>query len=481
VFFKRSKTAHINLERRKQMQIAQLPPDGPSDEGLFRYQVLSQVLARENNGEPRSKAVKAVAATDQLTAAKKVRKVSRRSIYRWLSAFESRGFIGLVPVQRTSKHDSVVLPQSLIDFFKDQKTQDPLASVPELIRRATICGQITPDQIISRVTVWRTLNRMGIDTSRSKKVVDRDSRRFAYPHRMQMALCDGKHFRAGLARLHRVALFFLDDSSRMGLHAVVGTSETTQLFLRGLYETILSYGMMDALFVDRGPGFIANDTIEVLRKLGILFIHGSAGYPEGHGKIERFNRTAKDQALRHLDGHPEVDPSCAALELRLNHYLREQYNLAPHESLGKHAPWACFHEDKKPLRFAESQDRVRQCFILNTTRRVSNDNVVSLDGVSYQVIRGHAGARVMVHRNVLDGSVAIVHQGRFVRLEVLDVHKNATDKRARNPLQDKKDPHRRLTRGSAQMAFDQQMRPVVDPDGGFARPEKPSKNNLKED
>ena len=47
--------------------------------------------------------------------------------------------------------------------------------------------------------------------------------------------------------------------------------------------------------------------------------------------------------------------------------------------------------------------------------------------------------------------------------------------------QDKKDQHRRLTRGSAQMAFDQQMRPVVDPDGGFARPEKPSKNNLKED
>ncbi len=463
------------------MQIAQLPSAEPSDEGLFRYQVLSQVLVRENNGEPRSKAVKAVAAIDHITADKKVRKISGRSIYRWLSAFESQGFIGLVPAQRTRKKNSDVLAQSLLDFFKDQKIQDPWASVPDLIRRARICGQITPDQIINRVTVWRTLSRMGIDTSRCKKPVDRDSRRFAYPHRMQMALCDGKHFRAGAARLRRVALFFLDDSSRMGLHAVVGTSEDTELFLRGLYETILSYGMMDALYVDRGPGFVANDTIEVLRKLDILFIHGSAGYPEGHGKIERFNRTVKDQALRHLDGHPEVDPACTALELRLNHYLREPYNLAPHESLGKHTPWACFHEDKKPLRFAESQDRLRRCFILNTTRRVSNDNVISLDGVFYEVIRGHAGGKVMVHRNVLDGSPAIVHQGRLVRLEPLDVHKNATDKRARHPLQDKKDQHRVLTKGSAQMAFDHEMRPVVDPDGGFARPENHCKNNLKED
>jgi putative transposase len=259
----------------------------------------------------------------------------------------------------------------------------------------------------------------------------------------------------------------------------VGTSETAELFLRGLFETILSYGMMGALYVDGGPGFIATDTIEVVRKLGILFIRGSAGYPEGHGKVERFNRTAKDQLLRHLDGHPEVDPACAALELRINHYLREQYNLTPHQSLGQQTPWACFHEDKKPLRFAESQDRLRQSFILNTTRRVSNDNIVSLHGAFYQVVRGHAGARVMLYRNVLDGSVAIVHRGRFVRLAILDVHKNATEKRAGHPLQDKKDPHRGLTKSSAQMAFDEQMRPVVDPDGGFARPE--NHRNLKED
>ena len=253
----------------------------PSDDALFRYQVLSQVLVREQNGQPRSEAIAAVAAGEHITADRKLRQVSQRSIYRWLAAFESQGFAGLLPAARTHIEDSVVLPRPLIDFFKNQKSADPWASVPELIRRAAISGLITPDQLINRVTVWRTLKRLGLDTRRSKKPVDRDSRRFAYPHRMQMVLCDGKHFRASAARLRRVALFFLDDATRMGLHVVVGTSENAELFLRGLYETMLSYGMMGALFVDRGPGFVATDVSEVLRKLEILYIHGTAGYPQG--------------------------------------------------------------------------------------------------------------------------------------------------------------------------------------------------------
>jgi putative transposase len=472
VFLDCCKNKRIILERSKQMQKAQLPPAEPSDEALFRYQVLSQVFVRERNGQTRSKAVKAVAALEHFAADNTLRKVSRRSIYRWLAAFESKGFTGLSPAKRTSVEDSLILSRPLIDFFKSQKTDDPLTSVPELIRRAKINGLIGADMPINRVTVWRALKRMGIDTRRRKTPKHRDSRRFAYPHRMQMVLCDGKHFRAGAARLRRVAFFFLDDSSRMGLHVVVGTSETAKLFLRGLYETILAYGLMEALYVDNGSGFIAHDAIDVVRKLDVLFIHGTAGYPEGHGKIERFNRTATEQTLRFLDGNPQVDPGCGALELRLGHYLRQQYNLASHESLAQKSPWSCFGDDEKPLRFAESQQRLRQAFVLHTQRRVSNDNVLSLDGIFYEVIRGHAGSRVTLHRNTLDDSVAIVHKGRLVRLTPLDPHQNARDKRIQSHFQDKKDAQRIWPPSSAQMAFNRDMRPVIDPDGGFVSPPK---------
>ena len=450
----------------------------PSDDALFRYQVISQVLVREYNGEPRSQAIAAVAAVEHITAAKKRRKVSERSIYRWLAAYQSQGFAGLVPAARPHIEDSAVISASLIEFFKNQKRADPWASVPELIRRARVSGLIRPDQVVHRVTLWRTLKRMGIDTRRGKKPLDRDSRRFAYPHRMQMVLCDGKHFRAGAARLRRMAYFFLDDATRKGLHVVVGTSENPKLFMRGLYETMLAYGMMDALYVDRGPGFIATDVIEVLRKLQVLYIQGTAGYPQGHGKVERFNRTAKDQVLRHLDGHPEVDTHCGALELRLAHYLRQQYNLTPHESLGQQTPDACFFDDQKPLRFSVSQHQLRQAFVLHTHRRVSNDNVLSLDGICYEVIRGHAGSRVMVYRNMLEASVAIMHQGRLVRLSPVDLHQNARAKRAKLQSPNQKQDPSPLTKGSAQMAFQRDMRPIIDADGGFAPPQKKIKEDL---
>ena len=160
----------------------------PSDDALFRYQVLCQVLVREHSGEPRSQAIAAVAAVEHISAERKLRKASPRSIYRWLAAYESQGFAGLLPAARPHIEDSLVITQPLIDFFKNQKRADPWASVPELIRRAAITGLIRPDQLIHRVTVWRTLKRLGIDTRRGKKPLDRDSRRFAYPHRMQMVL-----------------------------------------------------------------------------------------------------------------------------------------------------------------------------------------------------------------------------------------------------------------------------------------------------
>ena len=445
----------------------QIYSDEPSSEALFRYQVVSQVLAMQYRGQSRPKAVKAAALVTHQTCDNKPRRVSSRTIYRWLAAYESQGFQGLLPAKRNRSKDSLVLEPSLVEFFASEKNADQAASIPELIRRARIKGLIAPDSGIDCGTVWRALKRKGIDTGRRKSLKARDSRRFAYPHRMQMVLCDGKHFRAGAARLRRVASFFLDDSSRMGLHVVVGASESAGLFLRGLYEMILSYGLPDSIFLDNGSGFIADDTVDAIRKLGILLIRGTAGYPEGHGKIERFNRTVPQQALRFYDGNPDIDPGFSALELRLIHFLRRQYNMASHESLLKKTPWSCFHGDIKPLRFADSREQLRQAFVLNVLRRVSNDNVVSLDGVYYEVVRGYAGSRLMPYRNMLDGSISMIHDGSLMRLCVLDPHKNARSKRANPRPKIKEDKNEILPKSSAQLAFENDMSPVVGPDGGY--------------
>ncbi|MCP3920467.1 MAG: transposase family protein, partial [bacterium] len=253
---------------------------------------------------------------------------------------------------------------------------------------------------------------------------------------------------------------------RAGLHVVVGTSETAALFQRGLYECICRSGFMTVIYLDHGPGFIAGDTQAVIKSLGILLIHGEKAYPEGHGKIERFHLTAIGDVLRNLDGRPDVDSDCRALELRLQHYLREQYGHRAHESLGGQAPWQRFHSDAKPLRFPKSEAELRRKFEVWLERRVSADGIVSIDSVLYELPRGYAGQRVTCRRRLLDGSIGFLHEDRLIDLLPADLEANAHAPRARAA---RKEPDVQATPppSAADLAFQRDFGPVVDQGGGF--------------
>lgn len=446
-----------------------------SPEALFRYLIASQVLALMMSGKGRRDAVQQVAASEHLTPCGKIRSVALRTVYRWTKAFEQDGIAALEPRARIQQSLTSALPKALLDFIAAEKSEDPKDSIPELIRRARALGIIAEDLRVDRTTVYRQLLRMGAPVKRRRTAKERDSRRFAYPHRMDMVLSDGKHFRAGTTRAKRVALFFLDDATRKGLHVVVGPSESKELFLRGLYEMVSIFGFMSIVYLDHGPGFIASETITAVDRLGALLIHGRKKYPEGHGKVERFNQTAKADIISGLDGRPDVDPACGALELRLQHYLKEVYDLRPHRSLDGRTPAERFFSDPRPLRFPESDSDLRSRFVVFEDRRVSKDHVVSIDSVAYEVPRGHAGERVTIHRQLLDGILLFPHEGKLVQIHEVDLHANARARRRQGEQAPGEEPPRPLKKRAADLAFDKDFRPVVSEDGGCPDPDPQSR------
>ena len=445
------------------------PCVAPSAEALFRFGLVCSVRAAVARGCKLSDAVTDAAARTHRDLTGSAREVSKRTIYRWLRSFESAGFAGLQPEARPKVEHSVVLPSHFIDFLANEKLRDRDASVPELIRRARELGLLADGATVDRTTVYRECKRLGLYLSRRKRKrgPDRDTRRFEYPSRMQMCLCDGKHFRAGAARLRRVALVFLDDASRYALLGVVGTSENTDLFLRGLYDKCCHHGCADGYFLDGGPGFIALDTAEVIRKLNAVLVHGEANYPEGHGKIERLNQTLLNDLLRNWDGRPDIDPDPRALELRLQHYLRDVYNHRPHDSLDGRSPFQRFHADPRPLRFATARAELRRLFVLHVERTVSNDHVVSLDSVDYEMPTGYARQRVILYRNLLDNTASFLHQGRLVQLHPVDLAHNAIERRARPATPTSAEAEQTPPKSAADIAFDRDFSPAVSPDGGF--------------
>jgi putative transposase len=451
-----------------------------SPEALFRYQIVSAVKARALSGQGTDAAVRAVAAQTHLTLAGEHKTVAIRSIYRWLAEQGRDGPTGIETAKPTPTI-SRALPQRLLDFLAEEKAEDRYASVPELIRRACERGVIGPHQRVDRASVWRACVRMGLPLRRVPAKQEADQRRFAYPHRMMMVLADGKHFRAGVRRRKRVALFFLDDASRFALGVVVGTAESAALFLRGLHAVLRRFGFMDILFLDRGPGFKAEDTAAACRRLDIHLVLGTAAYPEGHGKIERFNQTAQAQLLRGLVGAADVDDDGGALELRLAHFLDHGYNRQPHEALGGQTPLARFEADTRALRFPDSDAALADRFVVTETRKVSADNVLSYEGIDYEVPRGHAGTEITVWRHLLSGGLSVVHDGALVTLAPVDLAHNAVSRRAVPPAPAPADDER-APRTAAQLAFARDFAPVVGPDGGFpATPHRSSttKGNLR--
>lgn len=440
-----------------------------SEEALFRHHVVSEIRARVRAGDTRATAIQAVLDLPHSTGSGRPRTLSQRTLYRWLRAFLAQGLSGLEPETRASVEASAVLPRTLLDFLKlvkhDARERD--TSLPQLIRRARLEGVLAEDQPVCRTSVWRACRRLGLPVTRRRRLAQTDMRRFAYPHRMLMVLADGKHFRAGVQRLRRVALILLDDATRFALDVVVGTRENTELFLAGLHAAIARHGLMVALFLDNGGGFISADTETVAARLGVCLIHGTAAYPEGHGKIERLNRTLLAHLLRGLDNAPEVDPDPGALRLRLRHYLHEVYNHTPHESLDGQTPAQRFAADVRPLIFPQDRAWLDACFVTSLVRSVSKDNVIPFGAQDYEVPVGHAGQRLTLQRHILAGdALFVLHQGRQVQIHPVDLVANAHARRAR-PREPESTAPAAPPKTAASLAFQGDFPPLVGPDGGY--------------
>ena len=236
-----------------------------------------------------------------------------------------------------------------------------------------------------------------------------------------MVLCDGKHFRANGKK--RVAFFYLDDATRHILAVKVGASETSWLFLKGLHQVCETYGLMEKLYVDNGSAFTAGDVATVCTSLDIPTIFGRVGYPEGRGKIERFNRTVLAACLRGLD-KPGIDSTFVALELRINHYLDNFYSTCDHSDLGC-PPGEAFARDSRTLSFPSDQEAFDKHFCITENRKVTADNCIKFNGQTFEAPLGYAGTKVHVSYQLLTQTLIFKGDNRDSVLYPIDKTSNA--------------------------------------------------------
>ena len=131
---------------------------------LFRYQAVCAVEVRIDGGVSLAHAVTDVVRLHLRDVLGQTRRVSERSLYRWVKAYRAGGIEALENEPRQKIADSAVLPPELVEFIRVEKQRDTLASIPELLRRAQRKGIVAEDESISRVSVWRACRRMELPT-----------------------------------------------------------------------------------------------------------------------------------------------------------------------------------------------------------------------------------------------------------------------------------------------------------------------------
>lgn len=447
-----------------------------SQEALFRFQVVSAVLGYELMGMSRDEAV-ALAACLHHDLRGNQRSVSTRSVRRYMAAYEEAGVDGLEPMQRKKLAIPSRVIRDEVASFLIEECSTTNESIPELIRRARAHDILRPDEKISRVSVWRMLKRQGLTIARTPRAHP-DQRRNAQVHRMQFVLADFVHFYAGPTRTKRLAIYFLDDASRYCLGVAVTTDgEATEVFLGAFYEVLCRFGLMKSMYLDGGPAFKADDSAQILAQLNVGLIMGEHRYPQAHGKIERFNRSAKARILRSLAGDPDVDPGPKALAHRLHFDALEIYNHLPHEGIKGQTPHDRFYGDTRALTPAPSEQHLREHFTIAERRKVTNDNVISFKGTAYDMPCGYSRTYVTLHRRVLeDNHLYFENQGKLIQLKPVDVYLNARTPRAKpKHKKPRRNDQAQPKKSASTIQYEKTYGSVLDQDGGFSNNHERSK------
>ena len=325
--------------------------------------------------------------------------LSERTIRRYLTDYKKNGFNGLIPKSKATQSSRVIAPEILDEAIRLRK-EVPSRSVSEIIRILEWDGMVSPGSV-KRSTLQENLQEKGFSGKHmaiyhsSGKLA---TRRFQKRSRNKLWHSDikyGCYLPIGpnkkLQQVYLVA--FLDDATRMILHAEFYPNLTQAIVEDCFRKSILKHGIPEAVYFDNGKQYKTKWMGRTCAKLGVRLMFAKPYSPEGTGKIERFNQNID----RFLDEY-KVDKTPKTLE-QMNErfwvWLEECYQNKPHSALGSKTPVEAYNLDPKPLKYLPV-DVVANAFLHSEKRRVDKSGCISFASVKYEVGLAYVGRMVDV-------------------------------------------------------------------------------------
>jgi len=336
--------------------------------------------------------------------------ISRRTLMRWINAHIENGFNGLKPARRLGGIS--ILPEELIQEAITLRREVPMRSIPTIIEILELEGK-APKGLIKESTLQEKMMERGYSARQMKlyQQTGMGARRFQRTERNDLWQADikyGPHIIVSGTKKQTYLVAFIDDATRLVIHAEFYDSKESLVVEDCLRKAILKEGLPQRLYFDNGGEFRNKWMERACAKLGIKLLYCKPYSPESKGKIERFNRTidaffaeANAQNLSTLDGYNKY----------LNVWLSECYHCREHSSIKK-TPLAAYNDCKTPLRFVQP-DILAEAFLHQETRKVDKAGCITLGTRLYEVGISLAGFKVEVLFDPADKSVVTVKHEKF--------------------------------------------------------------------
>lgn len=353
---------------------------------LFRYGLIAPLLYELQEAGSQEQALRAIAARSYTIPHSKRRCVSVTTLRRYLQAYRQGGFEALRPQERSDKRTPRAFSAEVLAKAVALREEQPARTTPMIVQLLRRDPDVKPDDIPNAHTLATHLRQLG-KTRRLLKQQDRAFRRFEREHPNELwqgDAMDGPWLPDPnqAAKKRKAYLFcFLDDYSRLVPYAEFFWDEALPRMERVLKVGMLRRGVPQAVYVDNGQVYAANQFAAACATLGIHRIHSKPYCPQGKGKQERFFETVRLQFM------PEVAVSSLATLDELNQsfwaWLELIYHQTVHSETGQ-TPLKRYQQAMQNVRSAD-HNQLTQAFRWRETRKVRKDGRIQLQGNSYQV------------------------------------------------------------------------------------------------
>ena len=383
---------------------------------LFRYTLIAPLLAPDLEPGERSALQAQILAREHLGPGEHTpRRLSARTLQRWLKGYRDRGLAGLRPAPRKDTGSVKALDPEVLARAVALRQEVPARSTRQIIDILTLDPEtpVGPDDI-KLSTLSRHLRRLGKTRALlgQPKGVFRRYEKDSPNAQWQSDVLYGPYLPdpadpSASKRTYLIA--FLDDYSRLVTHGGFYLAEDLPSLLDCFKRAILRRGLPVRVYCDRGVIYQSNQFQRICAELGIRHIAARPYAPEGKGKIERFWQTVESSFLIELRARPAA--KLEELQTLFSAWLEQGYHHWVNRETAE-APSARFGRGLSAIRLPDPV-RVQEAFLWTEERHVDKAAYLTLQGNRYEVDPRLARHKVRLRYDPYDLSVVQVwDQGR---------------------------------------------------------------------